>query len=44
MRLLAELHDLREVLVVDVRVHAEQPLQDRLGARQEALGERHTCR
>lgn len=43
MRLLPELHHLGEVLVVDVRVHAEQPLQDGLGHRQEVLGERHAC-
>lgn len=43
VRLLAELHHLGEVLVVDVRVHAEQTLQDRLGHRQEVLGERHAC-
>lgn len=41
VRLLAQLHHLGEVLVVDVRVHAEQALQDRLGHRQEVLGERH---
>lgn len=43
MRLLAQLHHLREVLVVDVRVHAEQPLEDRLRHRQEVLGERYAC-
>ena len=42
VRLLAQLHHLGEVLVVDVRVHAEQTLQDRLRHRQEVLGERHT--
>lgn len=41
VRLLAEAHHLLEVLVVDVRVHAEQPLQDRLGDGQEVLREGH---
>lgn len=41
VRLLAQLHHLGEVLVVDVRVHAEQALQDRLRHRQEVLRERH---
>lgn len=43
MRLLAQLHHLGEVLVVDVRVHAEQPLEDGLGHAQEVLGERDAC-
>lgn len=42
MRLLAELDHLREVLVVDVRVHAEQTLQDRLRHREEVLRERYS--
>lgn len=41
--LLAQLHHLREVLVVDVGVHPEQPFQDRLGNGKEVLGERHPC-
>lgn len=43
VRLLPQLHHLGEVLVVDVRVHAEQTLQDRLRHREEVLGERHAC-
>lgn len=39
--LLAQLHDLGEVLVVDVGVHAEQALQDGLGDGQEVLREGH---
>lgn len=43
VRLLAQLHHLGEVLVVDVCVHAEQPLQDRLRHRQEVLWKRDAC-
>ena len=41
--LLLQLDHLWEVLVVDVCVHAEQPLQDRLRHRQEVARERHAC-
>lgn len=44
VRLLAQLHHLGEVLVVDVCVHAEQSLEDCLRHRQEVLGERHACK
>jgi len=40
---LLQLDHLREVLVVDVCVHAEQALQDRLRHRKEVARERHTC-
>lgn len=40
--LLLQVDDGVEVLVVDVGVDAEQPLQDGLGHRHEVLGERHT--
>lgn len=40
MSLLLQPHHRVEVLVVDVGVHAEQPLQDRLGHRHEVLGKR----
>lgn len=38
--LLLQPHDRIEVLVVDVGVDTEQPLQDRLGHRHEVLGKR----
>lgn len=41
MRLLAQVHHLGKVLVVDVRVHPEQPLQDRLGVAEKVLWEGH---
>lgn len=41
VRLLAQVHHLGEVLVVDVRVHAKQALQDRFGIAQEVLWEGH---
>lgn len=44
VRLLAQFHDLGEVLVVYVGVDAEQALQDRLGDGQEVLGERDACK
>lgn len=42
MRLLPQMHHLREVLVIDVRVHPEQSLQDGLCVAQEVLWEGHT--
>lgn len=43
MRFLAKLHHFGEVLVVDVRVHAEQPFQDCLRHGQKVLRKRHAC-
>lgn len=41
MCLLAELHNFAEVLMVDMRVHSEQPLQYCLGDGQEIFWERN---
>ena len=43
VRLLPQLDNLAEVLVVDVRVHAEQALQNCLRVTNEVLWKWHTC-